>query len=102
MKLTDESTKKIAEVLKSLGHPMRIEILRLLNDKGKGKISVKHIHESLGLTQSETSRHLIALKNASVLECLKEGNNSYYFISNKYPFINCIAACLNRDNENKK
>jgi len=102
MKLIDQSTRKAAEALKSLGHPMRIEILRILNNKKQGKISVKHIHESLGLTQSETSRHLIVLKNASVLECLKEGNSSYYYINDNHSFIQCLAACLKQDNEKKK
>ncbi len=97
MKLINESSKKIAEILKALGHPARIDILRLLNNNKKRKISVTQIYESLGLTQSETSRHLIVLKNASVLNCGKEGGNSFYYINNKTPFIHCITMCLNKN-----
>ena len=91
MKGNEEFTLKIAETLKAAGHPVRIKILRLLK---KGKLSVKEIHENLGLTQSETSRHLILLKNVSVLCSSKEGNNSYYFINDKDPFIKRITKCL--------
>jgi ArsR family transcriptional regulator, arsenate/arsenite/antimonite-responsive transcriptional repressor len=93
MNLFNESTKKVAEILKALGHPARIEILRLLIQKKSNKIPVKQIHESLGLTQAETSRHLIVLKNASVLNCGKEGPNSFYFISNN-PVVQNIVVCL--------
>ena len=94
MKLKSESIKKIAEIIKSIGHPSRIEILFLLYKKGQ-KLSVTQIHENLGLTQPETSRHLAILKNSSVLECEKNGSNSYYFINEKNIFICCIANCIN-------
>lgn len=95
MKINNESNKKIAEILKAIGHPSRIEILRLLYSKKNTKISVRQIHENLGLTQSETSRHLIVLKNASVLNCSKDGVNSYYYINDENTFILCISVCLN-------
>jgi len=95
MKLFNEPTIKISEILKALGHPVRIEIVRMLSGRKDGKISVKQIHESLGLTQSETSRHLIILKNASVLSCDKDGVNSFYIINDKDLFIQCLVSCLN-------
>jgi ArsR family transcriptional regulator len=91
MKLNEEFAIKVAEILKAAGHPVRIKILRLLKN---GKLPVKEIHKKLGLTQSETSRHLILLKNVSALCSLKEGNNSYYFINDKDPFIKQLTECL--------
>ena len=96
MKLTNEFTKKIAEILKAIGHPIRVEILRLLFDKKDKRVSVKQIHERLGLTQSETSRHLIVLKNVSILNCGKVGSNSFYYINDADPFIQCISVCLKK------
>jgi len=97
MKALNENSIKMAEILKALGHPARIKILRLLNSKKNNKISVTRIHESLGLTQSETSRHLIILKNMSVLLCERTGGNSYYSINYKNDFVASIADCLNKN-----
>lgn len=95
MKPIDDSIIKISEIIKALGHPARLEVLFLLNKK-KEKMSVTRIHESLGLTQPETSRHLTVMKNGSVLNCEKAGSNSYYSINDKHPFISCIATCMSK------
>lgn len=97
MKPINKSTIKIAEILKALGHPDRVDILRLLNERKKDKLSVKQIHENLGLTQSETSRHLIILKNVSILGCIKEKSNAHYFINDKNDFVRSIVSSLNKN-----
>lgn len=97
MKLISESIKNIAEILKVVGHPTRVEIIRFLNEKKNQRTSVKQIQEMLGLTQVEASRHLIALKNLSVLSCDKQGTNSFYFI-NDDPFVQNLANCLTKSN----
>ena len=94
MKLSKEHTIKIAEALRALGHPTRVEMVSLLcSDKGRN-ISVRQIQETLGLTQSETSRRLIALKNVSVLGCIKRGTNSNYFINKKDLCVKVLVTCL--------
>ncbi len=93
---SNESIKKAAVIVKTLGHPARIEILILLKNKPKEKMSVTQIQESLGLNQPETSRHLSVMKNGSVLNHKKEGSNSYYSINNELPITQCIAACLSK------
>lgn len=104
MKRKTEAIKKIAEIIKSIGHPSRVRILSLLNRNGQ-KMSVTQIHKSLELTQPETSRHLTLLKNNSVLICEKEGSNSYYSINGKNIFISCIVSSLSKydvDNSSDK
>jgi DNA-binding transcriptional ArsR family regulator len=91
---TNESIKKAAEIIRALGHPARIEILILLKHKPKRRMTVTQIHEELGLTQPETSRHLSVLKTNSVLHCEKEGSHSYYFINEEHSFIQCVANCM--------
>jgi len=95
MEKGEDSIKKVSEIIKALGHPARLEILLLLSGK-KRKMSVTDIYESLGLTQPETSRHLIVLKNGSVLNSIKEGSNSFYFINEEHSFIRCMANCMNK------
>lgn len=91
----DDSIKKVSEKIKALGHPARIAILLLLSGKVK-KMSVTDIHENLGLTQPETSRHLSVLKNSAVLNCEKSGSNSYYFINKENSFIRPLANCISK------
>lgn len=100
MKLINDPLKRTAEILKVTGHPTRIEIIRFLHAKKNGKISVKQIQEALGLTQVDASRHLIALKNLSVLECDKEGTNSFYSISNEV-FVQNLIVCLTKTGPEK-
>ncbi len=96
MKTIDESFIRASEMMKALGHPVRIKILSLLGGKRILKMSVKQIQESLGLTQPQTSRHLIVMKNCSVLSQEKEGYNSYYFINDEYELIRCLAISINK------
>ena len=96
MKKTPESIQKKAEIFRSLGHPARVQILILLKSQPKGKLSVTQIHEELGLTQPEASRHLSVLKNSSVLNSEKNGINTLYFIKDEHSFIHCLANSLSK------
>ena len=79
-----------------MGHPTRIGILILFNNKQKSKMTVTQIYDELGLTQPDTSRHLYILKNSSVLHCEKDASNSFYFINEEHFFIHCIANCMSK------
>jgi ArsR family transcriptional regulator len=81
---------KTADVLKALGNPTRIEILRLISSSKTHRFSVKEIQESLGITQPETSKHLVLLKNLSVLLCERKEGHSYYRINDEHGFILAI------------
>ena len=96
----NKTIKKAGEIIRSLGHPVRIEIIILLNNKQNKKMTVTQIYEELGLTQPETSRHLSILKNSSVLSCEKDGSHSYYFINKEDSFIGCIANCMSKYQNN--
>ena len=92
----DESLNEGAEIMKAIGHPARIQILLFLSRINK-KTSVTEIHQNLGFTQSETSRHLSILKNNHVLHCKKEGSNSYYFINVTNSLIKGLVSSLSRN-----
>lgn len=95
MKKLENSVTSIAHVIKAIGHPIRIEILRLLSTPQKNELSVKQIHEKLGLSQPETSKHLIILRKQSVLICEKKEGYSFYKINHKYSFIKNIISYIN-------
>ena len=83
-----------AKMLKSVAHPIRMEIINLLVKKKS--LSVNEIKESLNLTQSMTSQHLTILKNAGIVQCDKQANVCFYSILNKnvLKLLNCVERCI--------
>lgn len=73
-----ERVEKIAFVLKTIAHPMRVGIIDLLSKNEK--MSVNDITAYLGLEQSLTSHHLANLKMKGVLGSKREGKNIFYFL----------------------
>ncbi|MCE7997198.1 MAG: helix-turn-helix transcriptional regulator [Roseivirga sp.] len=73
-----ERVEKIAFVLKTVAHPMRVGIIDLLSEHEK--MSVNDITAYLGLEQSLTSHHLANLKMKGVLGSKREGKQIFYFL----------------------
>ena len=76
-----EKSIKIASLLKSVAHPIRIKVIRLIFENES--ISVSQIHTLLNIDQPVISLHLGILKKHGVINSKKEGKNSYYFIVNR-------------------
>lgn len=66
-----------AEILKVLGHPVRIKIVAGLCSK---ECNVKHIWECLGLPQATVSQHLALLKNKGIIEGKRDGVEIFYSV----------------------
>ena len=66
-----------AEILKVLGHPIRLKIVAGLCTR---ECNVKHIWECLGLPQATVSQHLALLKNKGVIEGKREGVEVHYSV----------------------
>ena len=79
-----------ASMLKAMAHPMRIAILKHL-ENGK-RLTVTEIHELLGIEQSTTSHHLGILKDKGVLCSKREGKNTFYYL--KYEILSKVIECL--------
>lgn len=73
-----------SDILKTVGHPMRIAIIELL--RANRGLTVTEIHESLGILQAIASQHLALLKEIEVVGFRRKGRNVRYFISNKKVF----------------
>jgi len=72
----DLETKAIGKICKALGHPTRIEIMTLLwkrNNRTCGEIV-----ELIPLAQSTTSKHLLELKKANLVNIKNEGKKTIY------------------------
>ena len=69
-----------AELLKALANPTRLSIV---NHLLVNKWNVIAIETSLGVKQSNVSRHLFVLKSAGIVEGKREGNEIYYEVINQ-------------------
>jgi ArsR family transcriptional regulator len=80
--MTDEKDIRLfrlqADICKTLSDPNR---LMILNELKNGEMSVGQITASLGLPQSNVSRHLAVLRERAVVNTRREGTTIYYSLS---------------------
>ena len=90
-KLDMEKLEKVAFILKTIAHPLRINIIGLLVNKDK--LCVNEICELLHSEQSLTSHHLSNMKLSGILGSMREGKNIYYFL--KLQEVVTVIKCMN-------
>lgn len=79
--MADKTIFKLhANICKALGHPVRIEVIDLLQDKEMG---FSEIGKATGCLKSNLSQHLSSMANKGILIQRKEGLNVYYKLSSK-------------------
>jgi ArsR family transcriptional regulator len=81
--------KSESDVLKVLGHPVRLKIVAGLCSR---ECNVKYIWECLGLPQATVSQHLALLKNKGIIEGRRDGAEVHYSVIN--PLAQRIIAAL--------
>ncbi len=67
-----------AEILKVLGHPIRLKIVAGLMSQS---CNVKKIWECLALPQATVSQHLALLKNKNIITGRREGIEVFYQVT---------------------
>ena len=70
-----------ANILKAIGHPIRVEIIRKIYENQI--LSVSEIQDLLNISQPVISLHLGILKKNGIINSSKEGKKSLYFIQKK-------------------
>lgn len=78
-----------AEILKVLGHPIRLKIVAGLC---ANECNVKHIWECLNLPQATVSQHLALLKNKGIIEGKRDGVEVHYSVI--HPLARKLIAAL--------
>jgi ArsR family transcriptional regulator len=79
MVLVELDTDRLATMLKALGHPARIEIVRLMAEAGDANCLDLTRHVSLA--QSTVSEHLRVLREAGLIQQCGPGPRSGYCLS---------------------
>ncbi len=87
--MNDKIAEHVAEVLKAIAHPVRLQIVELLQS---GEMCVGDIAEALGGKQAITSQQLNMMKAKGVLSCRRDGAKVYYRIENRnvIKLLDCI------------
>jgi len=88
-----EKLEKVAFILKTIGHPVRLAIINRLAINEQ--MSVNDICETLHLEQSLVSHHLNTMKLKGILTCSKEGTSRYYSVAlaEVLTVIGCMEKC---------
>ncbi len=81
--------EKAADVLKTVAHPVRLQIIDFLEE---GEKSVTEICEHFGAQQPYTSQQLALLKAKNILGARRSGNQVLYSIT--HPGVVKIIHCV--------
>jgi DNA-binding transcriptional ArsR family regulator len=76
--------------LSVLAEPMRLKLLDRLRD---GDATAGELHEALGASQQNISKHLAILRDAGMVERTKTGTQVRYAISDPSVFELCEQVC---------
>ncbi len=91
--LEAEKLEKVAFILKTIAHPLRIGIIDLLTNHEK--LSVNEICRQLDAEQSLVSHHLSNLRLKGILKSTREGKNIFYelHLRDVIKVIQCMHEC---------
>ncbi len=88
--LSDELLQRVAERLKTMGNPLRLRILHLLEAR---ELTVTEILDHVQTTQANVSKHLTSLRAAGLVNSRRSGMNVYYGIADPIVFVICRTMC---------
>lgn len=82
--------KKALHILRAINHPLRLEMLKLINNNKR--MTVTEVFTQLRLEQAVASQHLAVLRKAGFVVTKRESKFVYYALS--YEFMNLFAKTI--------
>ena len=73
--------EEFADVMRALGHPVRLSILRILAEKQQSECCCTDVTECLPLAQSTVSQHIKVLLDAGLVERSPRGTRNCYSLN---------------------
>ncbi len=88
-----EKLERVAFILKTIAHPLRIGVINLLH--ANDKLSVTEICTALQSEQSLTSHHLNIMKLKGIVQSTRIGKNIFYSLKMKevVDVLRCMQSC---------
>lgn len=79
IKIDFNTLRKAVLTLRAVNHPLRKEMIQLLEQNGR--MTVTELYIKLRLEQSVASQHLAILRKSGVLNTIREGKFIYYLVN---------------------
>lgn len=89
-KLKVEAVRQAATMLKCIGHPIRLQIIELLDRTGEQNVTT--IYEALEIEQAVASQHLNLMRDKGILASRRDGVNVYYSVDD--PRVTQVIDCI--------
>lgn len=88
-----EVLKRMAEILKTISHPVRLKVLEIL--EGAESMTVSELMTHTGIEQSLLSHHLIKMKDKRILTSVRDGKNVKYSLIDSHitKIFDCMQEC---------
>ena len=82
-----------SRVLRCIGHPVRLRIIELLDNRGE--LNVSAVQEALKLEQATASQHLSLMRDKGILRSRRDGVNMFYEVLDEkvVQIMNCLRDC---------
>lgn len=87
------SSTEAAEILKTIAHPLRLQIVAILCDQEE---NVSRLAERLGVTQAIVSQQLRILRMKKLVARRHENGFSVYRVTEPHllKIVSCLESCL--------
>ena len=90
-----DTLQKVAKILKTIAHPVKLEILEVLESDEPLDVSTIQQRINLPCEVSMMSHHLNKMKDNGILTSQKQGKQVYYQIANReiLKIFDCMEKC---------
>jgi len=94
-----ETVGEMGDLLRQMAHLDRLRIVDLLNEAGE--LPVCQITDYLGIAQASTSKHLVQMRRAGVLQAERRGKAVWYSVADRrcISLLRCICQCCETKKE---
>ncbi len=96
-----QNRQRIAEVLKALGHPLRLQIVEALVS---GPLNVRELEQRLEAPQAILSQQLKVLRLNGVVEARRSNGFQFYSLFNPHlvQLMQCLQKCQGHCQSNEE
>ncbi|MGD1839369.1 MAG: ArsR/SmtB family transcription factor [Thermonemataceae bacterium] len=90
-----EKLQKVAKILKTIAHPVKLEILEVLEEEEPLDVSTICARIGIECEISMMSHHLSKMKDNGILTSEKRGKQVFYKIADRYllNIFDCMEGC---------
>ena len=92
-RISDNEAPHLSEILKGLGHPLRLQIISVLCDNA---MCVNELCETLDAKQAAVSQHLTPLRMLGLVSAERTGGKAIYSLAQPKlrNMVTCLKSCI--------